>query len=295
MKPLPILCLWLLFMASGFSLWSQGKWISDNEMQFKIKIPPNYSQNKIQDGSDRILTVMSPDQNIFVRVRAMKATAQFTTELLQQVFEQNIIKGAQRIMNEAGDLHGIPARASAYSWNVEGSDVILAVYYIVQNNFAYVVWAAVPKNQAQHYSAIADGIIDSFDLLAASSSGDLAGSSNNSGGSGQVALIACNLGIQVDNNYRVQSNVQTFTTHTHKIHLGFSYRGNTYATPFAFKWYSRTHNQLVQEYSLNTPNENGGHGYGFISNNGNPWPQGKYYVEIWHNGKMLGSTDFEIQ
>ena len=294
MKPLSVLCFLLLFMASGFSVWSQEKWISDNEMQFKIKIPQNYSQTEMRDGSDKVFTIMSPDQNVFVRVRAMQANNKFSSDILQQVFEQNIIQGAQRIMNEDGDLNGIPVRTSAYSWNVEGNDVILSVYYIVQNNYAYVVWAAVPKNQEQQYSVIADEIIDSFNLLPPSSNA-FAGLSSNSDASGQVTLVEFQLGKQVDNNYRVQSNVQTFTTYTNKIHLGFSYSGNTYATPFALKWFSHTHNQLVQEYSLNSPNENGGHGHGFISNNGNPWPKGKYYVEIWHDGKMLSSNDFEIQ
>ena len=157
--------LFVLIFFSG--LLAQNQWVNDNEMQFKIMVPSNYRQSQVRDGSDKVLTLISPDENVMVRVRAMPATEQFTTEILQRVFEQNIIQGAQRIMNNDGDLHGIPARASAYTWKVDGNDAVLGVYYIVQNSFAYIVWTAVPRNLINQRSAEADGIIDSFELLQA--------------------------------------------------------------------------------------------------------------------------------
>ncbi|MCG6186216.1 hypothetical protein [Maribellus maritimus] len=147
------------------NLVAQNAWFEDAEMQFKIKVPSNYRQNQVFDGTDKVLTLMSPDENVMVRVRAMPATDQFTTEILQRVFEQNIIQGAQRIMNEDGDLHGIPARASAYTWKVDRDEAVLGTYYIVQNGFAYIIWTAVPRNLVSQRSAEADGIIDSFELL----------------------------------------------------------------------------------------------------------------------------------
>lgn len=295
MKPGPFITMLVLICFCFTNIQAQDKWISDREMQFKIKIPANYSQNEMRDGTDKVLTVMSPDQNVFVRVRSMKATLQFTTDILQQVFEQNIIKGAQRIMNKDGDLHGIPARALAYSWKVDGSDAVLAVYYIIQNGFAYVIWAAVPKNQAQKYSSIADGIIDSFDLLNNSDTGFFAGLTNNNSTSNKLTVLESKLGAQVDQNYRIQYQSNQFNASTNKIHLGFSYSGNPLSLPFLVKWYSKSYNQLVYEVNLSSPNQNSGYGYGFITNNGNPWPTGEYYVEIWNNGKILSSTNFIIQ
>lgn len=148
----------------------QNEWVTDNEMQFKIKAPSNYRQKQMRDGTDKVLTLMSPDENVMVRVRAMQATDQFTASVLQKVFEQNIIQGAQRIMNEDGDLHGIPARSSAYTWSVDGNDAVLGAYYIVQNGFAYIVWTAIPGNLINQRSAEADEIMDSFELLQPQSS-----------------------------------------------------------------------------------------------------------------------------
>ncbi|QGY42195.1 hypothetical protein GM418_00545 [Maribellus comscasis] len=165
MKPSPFVILMVSFYFLSFSLQAQEKWVTDTEMQFKIKVPSNYRQNQAFDGTDKVLTLMSPDENVMVRVRAMPATDQFTTEILQRVFEQNIIQGAQRIMNEDGDLHGIPARASAYTWKVDRDEAVLGTYYIVKNGFAYIIWTAVPRNLVSQRSAEADGIIDSFELL----------------------------------------------------------------------------------------------------------------------------------
>lgn len=293
MKPGRLLLTLALIFVFHFSIQAQEKWISDEEMQFKIKIPDNFSQNQMRDGSDKVFTMMSPDQNIFVRVRAMQANKQFTADLLQQVFEQNIIAGANRLMNENGDLHGIPARASAYTWKVDGNDAILGVYYIIQNNFAYVVWTAIPKNQADKYSAQADKIIDSFELLKPNTTYTLADLKDSN--STAVTITDSKMGIGVNKNLKVRLPLDVYSPYTNKIHLSFSYSGNTNSSPFLLKWYSRTHNQLVKEHSLATPFENNGHGYGFISNNGNPWPPGEYYVEIWCNEKLLKSNEFIIQ
>lgn len=274
-----------------FSVYAtaQEHWVSDNEMNFKIKVPNSYKKSNIWDGTDKVHTFISPDENVFVRVRSMKATSEFTTDILQQVFEQNIIKGAQIIMNEDGDLHGIPARASAYTWAAGGDNAVLAIYYIIQNGFAYVIWAAAPQAEVQQYSAESDRIIDSFSLLQGNSQ------YANSITSNDLVLLQTNLGTSVNKQARVLDNSNIFQTSTQKINLGFSYSGNTYAAPIALKWFSRTHNMLLQEHNLNTPRENGGHGFGFISNQGNPWPEGSYSVEIWYDGKKLSVRDFQIQ
>ncbi|MCG6186213.1 hypothetical protein [Maribellus maritimus] len=294
MKPSPFVTIVLSFCFLFSSTQAQEKWITDAETQFKIKIPETFTQKQTRDGTDKVFTLMSPDENVFIRVRALKAESQLTSDLLQKVFEQNMIRGAQRIMNKDGDLHGIPARASAYTWKIDESDAILAVYYIIQNGFAYVVWAAVPENLAHEYSDTADGIIDSFELLSTPSSNAFAGLSS-AEKSSRVTLLDCKMGTQVDQNYRVLFYSTNFTTGCEKIYIGFSYSGNAFSNPLLVKWYSRSLQQLMNESSLNTPNENGGHGNAFITNNGAPWLKGDYYVEIWHDGKMLNSQDFIIR
>lgn len=56
-------------------------------------------------------------------------------------------------------------KSSAYTWNADGLEAVLGIYYIVQNGFAYIVWTAVPRNLINQRSAEADAIIDSFELI----------------------------------------------------------------------------------------------------------------------------------
>lgn len=66
-------------------------------------------------------------------------------------------------MNNKGDLHGIPATASAYTWKYNNIETVIGAYYIIQNGFAYVVWTIVPRNLINQRSAEADAIIESFE------------------------------------------------------------------------------------------------------------------------------------
>ncbi|MGK0411830.1 MAG: hypothetical protein ACJA1B_000012 [Polaribacter sp.] len=165
MKNQKAILLFICFLFSIGKAFAQKKWISDNEMQFKINAPVNFTHNQIYDGTDKVLTIMSPDQNVMIRVRAMPATNQFTPVLLQKAFEQNMIKGAKRIVDENGKLNNIPTRSSAYTWSVDGNNAVLGAYYIVQNGFAYIVWSAIPIHLIQQRSAEADEILNTFTLL----------------------------------------------------------------------------------------------------------------------------------
>lgn len=113
-----------------YPVFAQTAWITDSDMQFKIKVPNNYKQNQFIDGTDKILSLVSPDENVAVRVRAMKATQQFSADILQQVFEQNILNGAKQIAKEDGDLNGIPARAVAYTWKYNNIETVVGAYIL---------------------------------------------------------------------------------------------------------------------------------------------------------------------
>lgn len=280
---------------------SQNTWINNAEMQFKIQVPKNYKQNQFIEGTDKILALVSPDENVAVRVRAMKATNQVTTGLLQQVFEQNIISGAKRIMNEEGDLHGIPATASAYTWNYNNIATVIGAYYIIQNGFAYIVWTIVPQNKLTQSSAEADAIIDSFTLLN-SQHNYTEGINNDTGNfptqntvSQPLFLVKAFLGTVVDDNLNVSNSTTSFLKNVPQINLGFNYSGNPEGKPFQIKWFSKTHDQYLNETMLDPQFINNGKGFGFISNQGNEWPIGQYVVEIWHNGKNLGQRNFQIR
>lgn len=74
----------------------------------------------------------------------------------------------------------------------------------------------------------------------------------------------------------------------------FGYTGNAAGSNFIVKWYNDTHQITVKEFTFSPPDASAGRGHAFITNNGNPWPEGDYYVEIWHSGNVLGKKSFSI-
>lgn len=62
----------LLFCLFTLGANAQNRWIEDPEMNFKILVPSGYQANQFWEGSDKIHTFLSPDQNVAVRVRSFK-------------------------------------------------------------------------------------------------------------------------------------------------------------------------------------------------------------------------------
>ncbi|MBU1108458.1 MAG: hypothetical protein KKB51_17415 [Candidatus Riflebacteria bacterium] len=134
-------------------------------MNFKIKIPGNYQRNRVVEGTDVIHAFLSPDQNVAVRIRAIAANASLSVDSLIQIFEQNIIKGAQRLLIDNYSLNSIPGKVCGYKWLYNNVPVGLAIFYTVQENIAYVVWTIVPQNLYQQRIAEGDAITNTFTLL----------------------------------------------------------------------------------------------------------------------------------
>lgn len=82
MKTLFFVAFYCMAYVLPFAARAQNNWVSDNEMKFKILVPNNYKQNRLRDGSDKIYAFVSPDENVAIRVRSMRATEQFTSEIL---------------------------------------------------------------------------------------------------------------------------------------------------------------------------------------------------------------------
>ncbi|HDR52108.1 MAG TPA: hypothetical protein ENN90_10910 [Mariniphaga anaerophila] len=295
----------ILFIAVfPFSLFSQSSWISDEEMKFKILVPDNYQKNQFREGTDKILAVLSPDQNVAVRVRAFPASEQVTVDLIQQVFEQNVISGSSRLTQEDGHLNQIPARAAAYAWRYNNMNTVVGSYYIIQNGTGYIVWTLIPRNLLQQRSKEADKILDSFSLLEPSA-GNLS-VANGFGSPGQqanpqnrheetqVVLTDFSTGTNPGNDLQLSNISNAFSCFVPTIDLVFGYTGNATGSNFIVKWYNDTHQISVKEFTFSPPDAEAGRGHAFITNNGNPWPGGDYHVEIWHSGNVLGKKSFVV-
>jgi hypothetical protein len=294
----------LIFVVFPFSLFSQTSWISDEEMKFKILVPENYQKNQFWEGTDKILAVVSPDQNVAVRVRAFPASEQVNTNLIQQVFEQNVITGSSRLTQEDGNLNQIPARAAAYTWRYNNINTVVGVYYIIQNGMGYIVWTIIPRNLLQQRSKEADKIIDSFTLIQSGSetlsmSGGFGSlgqqiKTENQAGVKSIVITDLETGTNPDKNYNLTNKSVSFPGSIPTIDFAFGYNGNASGSNFIVKWYNDTHQILVKEFSFSPPDATSGRGHSFITNNGNAWAEGDYHVEIWHRGNMLGQKAFAV-
>ncbi|MDN5278496.1 MAG: hypothetical protein PWR01_2461 [Clostridiales bacterium] len=140
-------------------------WVIDDQVKFKIKIPKNYQRSRMVEGTDVVHAFLSPDQNVAVRVRAIAINGSLPVDTLIQIFEQNIIKGAQRLLIDNYKLNQLSGKICGYKWAFNNVPVGLAVFYTVQNNFAYVVWSIVPQNIYKQRTAEGDAIINTFALL----------------------------------------------------------------------------------------------------------------------------------
>jgi hypothetical protein len=145
--------------------YAGSDWVVDDQVKFKIKVPRNYQRSRMVEGTDVVHAFLSPDQNVAVRVRAIAINGSLPVDTLIQIFEQNIIKGAQRLLIDNYKLNSLTGKICGYKWAFNNVPVGLAVFYTVQNNFAYVVWSIVPQNIYKQRTAEGDAIINTFALL----------------------------------------------------------------------------------------------------------------------------------
>ncbi len=196
---------------------SANSWVHDKQMNFKINVPNNYKKQRIVEGTDIVHSFISPDENIIIRVRALKADKNLTNDLLIQVFEQNILKNPQRLLIDNHTLNNIPGKICGYRWNPSSMDLGLAAFYTIQNGYAYIIWSAIPINIFKQRTAESDAIINSFTLIS---------SSNSSSASNQTATrIKPRQNSQ--NNHKHASTTKYFdlvsddAKVTHKVPVGF--------------------------------------------------------------------------
>lgn len=327
-KSLFICALFLIFIFGNKSLFAQNRWIEDRAMNFKINVPSNYQTNQLMDGTDKVHAFVSPDQNLVVRVRAFKLNQGITDVQLQSIFESNIIKGAVKLIDEASDLNGLPARWCGYSWLYNNVSTVLTNYYIVRPDYAYVVWAICAENMVDQKTTEMSNILGSFTLINGhpqnvpitqtqnlplntktnqsipvdqspqtntqiNNSADPSLSHTGSSSSG-IDVFAIGIGLGVDSDLKVTNPVTTIPPSAKAIHAVFNYKGNANGQNFQVKWHSVTHDCLVIEDSF-FPIVNGKNQvHSSIENGGKAWPLGDYRTELWLNNERINGRNFSI-
>jgi hypothetical protein len=109
---------------------------------------------------------MSPDENAAMQIRVFKAGQGFTTALLAQVYEENMLPaGAQKLsLDDHTTTNGIPCKKGVYLLNYNGVEVGLSAIYIVQKGNGYVVTALIPANMIQQKGDELTRVMKSFTI-----------------------------------------------------------------------------------------------------------------------------------
>lgn len=158
-----VACL-LIFVAHPAEASQQ--WVQDDQMNFKIKVPVDYQKNRIVEGTDVVHAFLSPDQNVAVRIRSIKVDKGATIDTVIKAFEQGIIAGAQKLLDDKYQLNNISGKICGYKWKFNNIPVGLACFFTIQNNIAYIVWSIVPEQMFKQRTPETDAIINTFTIIA---------------------------------------------------------------------------------------------------------------------------------
>ena len=144
--------------------FAQSRWVQDSQAQFKIRVPKNYMTNRMVEGSDIVHAFVSPDQNVAIRIRAIPLgnNAGATVEQLIPVFEQNIIKGCQRLVKQNHLLNSLSGVLCGYKWTYNNIPVGVAAFYTIQNNNFFIIWSLIPENIFQQRTSESDSKINTL-------------------------------------------------------------------------------------------------------------------------------------
>jgi len=152
----------ILLIASMFSVQAAGTTYTDSKFGFKINVPAGWQQNHYDDGQDRMFAMVSPDENVAIRVRAVALGQTVSLDVLRQLYEQYSIPGAQFAGSEQGDLNGLQGLIAGYRWSYNNTPVIVGAFLGIENNVAYFVSSIIPELLFQARTPEADSITNTF-------------------------------------------------------------------------------------------------------------------------------------
>lgn len=302
-----LICLFLFFNYSN----AIAQWQEDSKYGFKINIPTSWSKNSYMDGTDKVYDFYSADENAAVQLRVFEAGTEVTTELLAQIYEENMLPaGTQKqSLVDHTSVNGIPGKQGLYMLQYNGNDVHMANFYTVQNQIGYVLTAIIPSTMLEQKGAEVKQIthsfiIDGFEPVAKSEkqtkgpSGKLGGLGGISGGSGgstgntPFKVTRITLADQIDaNNYAVSSK-SNFGTKTPEIHAVIEYVGSTKQN-IVVAWIYRDTERVITKDAY-TFDAGGGVGVVSLSKPNNDWPVGEYWIEFYMGETVFKEMKFTI-
>ena len=178
---------------------------TDRDYGFKINIPSSWSKSSYMDGTDKVYDYYSPDENAAVQLRVFEAGTGVTTDVLVQVYEENMIPvgSYKKSLKDHTSKNGIPGKQGVYTIDYAGTEVGMTAFYTVQNNKGYILTAVIPTSMMQQKGDEVKQITQSFTI-----DGFSPATANTTQG------LTPNAGTQNRNGARPSGNTQTANTHS---------------------------------------------------------------------------------
>ncbi len=296
-KSLNILSVAMLVALLSNNLLAQ--WQHDSKYGFKIKIPSSWSKNSYMDGTDKVYDYMSADQNTAIQLRAFDAGEGFTTTLLAQVYEENMLPaGTKKLsLNNHTTINGIPCKKGVYLLDYNGNEVGLSALYIVENNKGYVLTAIIPSSMIQQKGEELKQIVKSFSIDGFEAKTDnkpsglgglLGGTSSN-----VFKINSITLTDQIDAYNNALNPTNSFNTKTNEIFAVVKYTGKA-KTDLTVSWIYDEWNRTVSTDDFAFTDNTGGTGVVSLTKPTNDWPVGNYTIKFEMGDKTIRKLSFTI-
>ena len=169
--PLFQLLIVTLLIFASCQVDANTSWVQDDQMNFKIQVPSDYQKNRLVEGTDVVHAFLSPDQNVAIRIRSFNVDNKADLKTIIKAFEQNVIVGAQKLLDDKYVLNSIQGKICGYKWKFNNIPVGLACFFAIENTVAYIVWSIVPEQMFKQRTPETDAIINTFTILPKKSRG----------------------------------------------------------------------------------------------------------------------------
>lgn len=284
LKIITIISVVMFLSSSLFAQWQQ-----DNDYKFKIKVPSHWSTKAFMDGSDKVWDLMSNDENTAIQIRAFEATPQYTTDLLVQVYEESVLpQGSTRqSLTNHISKQGIRGKQGIYTFNYDGLDVSMGVFFAIKNSIGYIISAMIPTSMLQSKSSQVKSITESFTLLGVKQKTSSLAMVN------QFEITKIQLCNRLDHNNKAVNPKTVFGPQTAEIHAVIYFNGHT-SRDLTVSWIYTNWNRTITNDKFNFTYGEGGVGVVSISKPNNGWPIGGYKVKFEMDGKVIDSKVFSI-
>ncbi len=303
----------LLFFTTLLSITvvsNAQSWVTDNQMNFKINVPYNWTKSDHIDGTDKVYDFYSSDQNLAIQLRAFDAPSNLTLDLLINVYENQMLPSGATMeaLEDRVSKNGISGKQGTYLFNYNGNNVAMGVFYAIVENKGYVLNAMIPKNLLEQRFSEMKAITESFTLLSSPTnqnkgigglSGHLgssvnSGNSNSNTGSVPFRVTKITLCDQLDQNNRAVIPKAVFGTKTPEIHASIEYLGHT-NNEIVVKWIYHPSNYIISEDTYTFKQGTGNVGVVSLSKPNNDWPVGEYWVEFYEGPSVFKELKFDIK